>query len=54
MGVNPMEFVTTATTTLVGVMNSVITAATGNPVLSIFVASGIIGIGVGLFKSLRH
>ena len=50
-----MEWLTTATESALTIMNSVINAITGNPILALLFAIGvIIPAGIGLFRKFRH
>ena len=50
-----MEWLTTATSSALDVMNTVITTITENPILAMLLAIGvIIPAGIGLFRKFRH
>lgn len=49
-----MEAITTAITDLLGIVGTVITTITGQPILCAFLAVSFVGIGIGLFRKLRH
>lgn len=50
-----MEFVTTATTNIVSLMESMITVITGNPILAVcFTAGTILPIGIRLLNKLKR
>jgi hypothetical protein len=48
-----MTEVTAGITSLGGVMTSVVGMITGNPILVLFLASSVVGLGIGLFRKLR-
>lgn len=48
-----MTEITAAITSLTGVMTTVVSAITGNPVLVLFLSASVIGLGVGIFKKLK-
>lgn len=48
-----MEGVTTAVASIMDIVGEVVTTITGTPILMIFLASAIVGIGVGVFKKLK-
>ena len=49
-----MTEVTAGITSLGTVMTSVIGMITGNPILVLFLASSVVGLGVGLFRKFKH
>lgn len=49
-----MAEVTAGITSLGTVMTSVIGMITGNPILVLFLASSVVGLGVGLFRKFKH
>lgn len=48
-----MTEVTAGITSLGGVMTSVVEMITGNPILVLFLAYSVVGLGIGLFRKLR-
>lgn len=55
--VNVMEnlgtAITTAIETTVTIMTKALELAVGNPLVMIFVAAGLVGVGIGLFRKLK-
>lgn len=45
---------TTAVTSLMDVVSSVLTTITGNPTLMVFFCAGVVGIAIGVVKKLKH
>lgn len=45
--------ITEAVTSIMGVVNTVITTVTGNPILLVFFASGVVGIAIGIVHRLK-
>lgn len=43
----------TAVTSLMGVVSTVMTTITGNETLMVFFCAGVVGIGIGVVKKLR-
>lgn len=48
-----MEAILAGTSTLTTLVGDVFTLMTANPLLTLFLASSVIGIGIGLFRRLR-
>lgn len=46
--------ITSAVDTTVTLMERAVELAVGNPLVMIFVASGLVGIGIGLFQKLKN
>lgn len=49
-----MTEVTAGITSLGGVMTSVFGMITGNPILVLFLAASVAGLGIGLFRKLKR
>lgn len=45
--------ITEAVTSIMGVVSTVITTVTGNPILLVFFASGVVGIAIGIVHRLK-
>lgn len=45
--------ITEAVTSIMGVVNTVITTVTGNSILLVFFASGVVGIAIGIVHRLK-
>lgn len=46
--------ITDAVTSIMGVVSTVITTVTNNPILLVFFASGVVGIAIGIVHRLKH
>lgn len=46
--------ITEAVTSIMGVVSTVITTVTNNPILLVFFASGVVGIAIGIVRGLKH
>lgn len=46
--------ITEAVSSIMGVVSTVITTVTGNPILLVFFASGVVGIAIGIVHRLKH
>lgn len=46
--------ITEAVTSIMGVVSTVITTVTNNPILLVFFASGVVGIAIGILRGLKH
>lgn len=46
--------ITDAVTSIMGVVSTVITTVTNNPILLVFFASGVVGIAIGIVRGLKH
>lgn len=46
--------ITDAVTSIMGVVSTVITTVTSNPILLVFFASGVVGIAIGIVHRLKH
>ena len=46
--------ITEAVTSIMGVVSTVITTVTSNPILLVFFASGVVGIAIGIVHRLKH
>lgn len=46
--------ITEAVSSIMGVVNTVITTVTNNPILLVFFASGVVGIAIGIVHRLKH
>lgn len=46
--------ITTAVTSIMGVVSTVITTVTENPILLVFFASGVVGIAIGIVRGLKR
>lgn len=46
--------ITDAVTSIMGVVSTVITTITNNPVLLVFFASGVVGIAIGIVRGLKR
>lgn len=49
-----MTEVTSGITNLGTIMTSVVGMITGNPILVLFLAAGVVGLGIGLFRKLKR
>lgn len=49
-----VEAITTAIESLLSIVTLVVEAITDNAVLTLFLASGVVGIGVGIFRKLKR
>lgn len=48
-----MTDILTAVSSVTTLIGDVFTAITSNPLLTFFVAAGILGVGIGMFRRLR-
>lgn len=46
--------ITDAVTSIMGVVSTVITTVTNNPILLVFFASGVVGIAIGIVRGLKR
>lgn len=46
--------ITDAVSSIMGVVSTVITTVTNNPILLVFFASGVVGIAIGIVHRLKH
>ena len=46
--------ITEAVSSIMGVVSSVITTVTNNPILLVFFASGVVGIAIGIVRGLKR
>ena len=46
--------ITDAVTSVMGVVSTVITTVTNNPILLVFFASGVVGIAIGIVRGLKR
>lgn len=46
--------ITEAVSSIMGVVSTVITTVTNNPILLVFFASGVVGIAIGIVRGLKH
>lgn len=46
--------ITEAVTSIMGVVSTVISTVTNNPILLVFFASGVVGIAIGIVRGLKH
>lgn len=46
--------ITEAVSSIMGVVSTVITTVTGNPILLVFFASGVVGIAIGIVRGLKR
>lgn len=46
--------ITEAVTSIMGVVSTVITTVTNNPILLVFFASGVVGIAIGIVRGLKR
>ena len=54
MAVEAAGGITEAVTSIMGVVSTVITTVTSNPILLVFFASGVVGIAIGIVHRLKH
>lgn len=48
-----MEAITTAVTTVTSMVSTVFTMITGNALLTVFAAAGLLGVGITVFRRLK-
>ena len=48
-----MESITTGMTTLTTVVTKVFDMITGNELLAVFAAAGLVGVGIGVFSAIK-
>lgn len=53
-GVTGIDVVTGAISGVVDVVGQIFTVMTGNPYLLFFMAAGLLGVGIGIFKQLKR
>lgn len=46
--------ITDAVTSIMGVVSTVITTVTNNPILFVFFTSGVVGIAIGIVRGLKR
>lgn len=46
--------ITEAVSSIMGVVSTVITTVTNNPILLVFFASGVVGIAIGIVRGLKR
>ena len=46
--------ITDAVSSIMGVVSTVITTVTNNPILLVFFASGVVGIAIGIVRGLKR
>lgn len=46
--------ITDAVTSIMGVVSTVITTVTNNPILLVFFTSGVVGIAIGIVRGLKR
>ena len=46
--------ITEAVTSIMGVVSTVITTVTNNPILLVFFSSGVVGIAIGIVRGLKR
>lgn len=51
---NGMTAVTTGASDILGLVATVITTITGNPILAALLAAGFVGIAIGVFRKLKR
>lgn len=49
-----MSAITGATSTITTLVGDIFTMITGNPLLCVFVAAGLLGVGISVFKKLKR
>lgn len=50
----PIDTIISATDTVASMVSSVFGAITGNPLLSVFAAAGLLVVGIGVFSRLKR
>ncbi len=49
-----MDAIVTATSTVVSMVGTIFDAITGNGLLTVYAATGLLGVGIGVFAKLKR